>query len=249
MAARKIQDEQEIVRWHEAGWTYRQMADEYLRKYQLTMSLSTFSNFVTRRGLARRIARDDALIPWHVREEHRWAYPLVLLRMEARRRAGAELRPLDAKRLASFLERLAGQDLVVAYDPESEDGFSYVPRRQGRDLDLIREPGYATTVRPARNDQPLGNASGDTRRDGGPLDVAFDLRRGGRQSQLRGRDLEGLLGRLQAAYESLEAYADPQVVSHAAGAVDVLDWLTGAEPSPELDALLSAASSPHASRG
>ena len=84
--------------------------------------------------------REDDLVPWDIRPEHRWAYPLALLRTEARRRAGARGTVTEEERLALWKAGLADQGQVVAYDPYSEEGFSYVPRRAGVDGDLIREP-------------------------------------------------------------------------------------------------------------
>jgi len=143
----KIQDEGEITRWFNEGRTYRWMVEEYERKYNITMTQSAFSNFRHRRGLGRRITRNDDLIPWAVNVEHRWAYDLAMLRMEARRRNGAELNPEDAGRLASWRDRLDAGNLVLHYDPDTEEGFWYVPRRPGVDLDLIREPEHKTTQR------------------------------------------------------------------------------------------------------
>jgi hypothetical protein len=75
MGASKIVDEGEIVRWYEEGRTYRWMCDEYRSKYSIDTVQSMFGNFRKRRGLERRITRDDDLIPWHVMKDHRWAYP------------------------------------------------------------------------------------------------------------------------------------------------------------------------------
>ena len=86
------------------------------------------------------VVRDDDLVPWDVRPEHRWAYPLGLLRSEARRRAGGRGSATDEERLALWKAGLAEQGTVVAYDPSSDEGFSYVPRRVGVDEDLIHEP-------------------------------------------------------------------------------------------------------------
>lgn len=149
MGARKIQDEQELIRWFEDGWTYDQMVEEYRRKYGIETVPSMFGNFRRRRGLQRRIVRDDNLIPWHIQEEHRWAYPVAMLRAEARRRAGRKLTASDAERLAAWKERLAAQDAVLHYDPDTEEGWFYVARRPGVDNDLIREPSRKTTQRPA----------------------------------------------------------------------------------------------------
>lgn len=82
------------------------------------------------------------LIPWSVRPEHRWAYPLTMLRVEGRRRAHGDdhLSERTLARLTTWRHRLAWHDLVVHYDPDTPDGFSYLPRRPGVDLDLYRDP-------------------------------------------------------------------------------------------------------------
>src|SRR5690606_9521661 len=110
-------NEQEVIRWAEEGKTDNWMAEEYERKYNIQTTPSMFGNFRLRRGLDRRIGRDDNLIPWEVKKEHRWHYPLAMLRVEARRREGRPLRESDAQRLASWKQMLAEQDLVVHYDP------------------------------------------------------------------------------------------------------------------------------------
>jgi len=147
MAAPKIQNADEVKRWFEEGKTYAWMVDEYARKYRLEVTQSMFSNFRYRHGLKRRTARDDELIPWEVKEEHRWGYPLAMLRVEGRRRAGFALRTSDAERLESFKTRLYHDQLVIHYEPRTGQGWWLVPRREGVDLDLIREPPIKTTRR------------------------------------------------------------------------------------------------------
>lgn len=147
MPASKIQSEQEVIRWLEEGKTYQWMADEYMRRYNLEVTPTMFSNFRARRGLSRRFTRNDDLIPWEVKREHRWSFALAMLRVEARRRSGREIREVDAKRLASWKRSLEEQDAVVHYEPDTEEGWFYVPRRKGIDLDLIREPERKTTRR------------------------------------------------------------------------------------------------------
>lgn len=140
MGASKVQDEGEIKRWFEEGRTYAWMTEEYLRKYNIEIFPSAFANLRRRRGWDRRITRDDELIPWSVKDEHRWAYPVVMLRVEARRRAGRPLRDVDAARVEPWKKELLEKGLVVHYDPDTEDGFFYVPARPGIDTDLIRVP-------------------------------------------------------------------------------------------------------------
>lgn len=144
----KIQDEGEARRWFEAGRTYQWMADEYLRKYNLEVSPSTFSQLRRRRGWDRRNTRDDDLIPWAVLPEHRWAYALQMLRAEARRRSGKEMSNLTSARLDVWKETLNDAGAVVHYEPNTEQGFFYIPKEDGDD-DLIRRPRQKTTLRRA----------------------------------------------------------------------------------------------------
>jgi hypothetical protein len=146
MGKRKIQDEGEVVRWFEEGRTYAWMVEEYRRKYNIETVPSMWGNFRQRKGLDRRITRDDELIPWFVKEEHRWLYPLAMLRVEARRRDGRTLTENDRSRLASWRQMLAEGDAVVHYDPDTEEGFFYIPRQEGDD-DLIHKPERKTTTR------------------------------------------------------------------------------------------------------
>ncbi|MGW2933533.1 hypothetical protein ACWDA7_17085 [Streptomyces sp. NPDC001156] len=144
MPKSKIQSEQEVIRWFEEGRTYEWMQSEYRRKYGIETGLSMWSNFRSRRGLDRRINRDDDLIPWAVHQEHRQQYPVSMLRVEARHRAGMPLDADQTKRLVSWRRMLADKHVVVHYDPEK--GFSYVPRVES-DWDIIRRPQRKTTTR------------------------------------------------------------------------------------------------------
>lgn len=136
MPASKIQDVEEVLRWFDEGWTYQAMCDEYLRKYNIETVPSLWSNFRRRRGLTRRIVRDDQLIPWAVLEEHRWDHKLQMLRLEARARAGEPIREREAVRHRNFIDLLNNMGKVVDYTPET--GFVLVDREPGEDL--VRRP-------------------------------------------------------------------------------------------------------------
>jgi hypothetical protein len=148
VGASKIVDEQEVIRWFNEGRTYQWMVETYRDKYNIETVPSMWGNFRRRRALTRRINRNDDLIPWHVQPQHRWAYPVAMLRVEARRRAGMELREVDRVRVDAWLKHLEDEGLVVDYDPELPDGFSYVKRRKS-DTDIIRQPKQKTTLRKA----------------------------------------------------------------------------------------------------
>lgn len=145
-APSKIVDEAEVVRWIQAGWTYREIRDAYRTKYNIETSLSMWSMFRRRKGLDRRINRNSELIPWETRPEHRNNYNLAMLRVEARIREGLDVRDVDRKRHESWLRELMDLNAVVHYDPDTPDGFSLVPRLEGDD-DLIRRPRAGLTRR------------------------------------------------------------------------------------------------------
>ncbi|MEU5945906.1 hypothetical protein ABZ793_10130 [Micromonospora sp. NPDC047465] len=149
MPASKIQNEQEVLRWFEEGRSYQWMVEEYRRKYGIDTVPSLWGNFRRRRGLQRRTIRDDELIPWLLKDEHRWLFPIQMLRTEARRRAGKQLRKEEKVKLDAWLRRLARENTVLHYDPDTEEGWFYVPRREGIDTDIIRIPERKTTTRPA----------------------------------------------------------------------------------------------------
>jgi hypothetical protein len=137
--------EAEVHRWYIQGATYAWMVREYQRKYDLRVSPSIFSYRRSTRGWERRRqTREDALFPWAVKEEHRWHRYLVMLRLEARfRRFGVEtMRDRDVRDLAAFRERLKTSDMVIDYDPNTEDGFLLVPR-EPTDTDIVRQPSEA----------------------------------------------------------------------------------------------------------
>ena len=137
MPASKIVDEAEVLRWFADGKTYSEMSAIYRDKYNVEMSPTAWGNFRKRRGLVKRIAWDEGLIPWKVKTEHRLAYPIALLRLEARARAGYPLSEDSVSRLRSWRERLERDAKVVDYSPEQ--GFVYVDRRP-EDDDIIRKP-------------------------------------------------------------------------------------------------------------
>ncbi len=144
MPASKIQDKAEVIRWFEEGKTYHEMSEIYREKYNIETVPSLWANFRLRNGLPRRIVRDDDLLPWAVKPEHRGMNPAAMLRAVARQRAGAELTKLDERRVKMWLRTRKEEDSVVHYDPDTEEGFWYVPRRPGVDKDLIREPERKT---------------------------------------------------------------------------------------------------------
>lgn len=135
---------QEAVRWLEEGKTYQWIVEEYRRKYHVETTISMWAALRRRSGIDNRIVRDEALIPWAVKPEHRHSHAVAMLRAEARQRAGKTLTPLVADMLGTWKEGLARDGAVVHYDADTAEGWWYLPVREGVDLDLIREPERRT---------------------------------------------------------------------------------------------------------
>ncbi|MEU5940350.1 hypothetical protein ABZ807_14400 [Micromonospora sp. NPDC047548] len=53
----KIVSEQEVLAWFVEGRTYRWMSGEYLRKYDIVMTGSSWSYFREKHGITRRLVR------------------------------------------------------------------------------------------------------------------------------------------------------------------------------------------------
>src|SRR4051794_1579932 len=126
MAASKIQDKAEAIRWIEEGRTYAWIVEEYRRKYNIDTVRSTWSMFRRREGIPRRIVRDEDLMPWAVKKEHRPRSAAMMLRAEGRRRAGVQLSAEDTHQLDTWLGTLASENVVVGYFPDTDKGFHYV---------------------------------------------------------------------------------------------------------------------------
>ncbi|MFG1602835.1 hypothetical protein [Actinoplanes sp. NPDC049265] len=151
MAAKtKIVDLQEVLRWFSEGRKYRWMVEQYETKYGVSTTPSMWGNIRRDYGLDRRTTQNDELLPWKLREEDRFAYPALMLRLEARRRENkeADIRPVDRGRLASWLKGLDERGVVIAYDYGDTTGFTEQPRLP-EDDDIIRRPTTATGKRRA----------------------------------------------------------------------------------------------------
>jgi len=138
----KVPDKGTLRRWHDEGLTHQQMAERILEETGERVSRSAVSMALQRHGITDREKpryRDE--VPWRVRVQHLRAYPVRMLRLLGRRRAGEELDADAAQRLAGWLATLAENNAVVAYDPDTDEGFLYVAREPGdpEDIPIRRE--------------------------------------------------------------------------------------------------------------
>jgi hypothetical protein len=142
--ASKVVNVDEARRWILERRSYQWIIAQYRERYQVETTVTMWSNFRRRQGIETRNVRDESLIPWRVERPHRGAYLAEMLRLEARQRVDAKLSDRERHRLGLFRASLAENDAVIHYDPDSENGFYYVQRRDGVDRDIIREPERPT---------------------------------------------------------------------------------------------------------
>lgn len=85
-------------------------------------------------------------LPWRVRYRHRSGLYFVMVRIAACLSAGHDVDARDTSRLRAFARQLRADGLVIHYEPRTLQGWWLVPRREGIDLDLIREPGRSRVL-------------------------------------------------------------------------------------------------------
>lgn len=137
----------ELKKLRDLGYTRGQIVDLVEQRTGHRVTPEAVSMALRRAKLTTSTRRYEDEIPWRVRQVHERAYPLAMLRLLGRRRTGIELTEAQAKRLDSWLEKLEGltfpdgsvRPAVVDYDPDSEEGFRYVPRAETDDT-VIRRP-------------------------------------------------------------------------------------------------------------
>ncbi|MFC0622803.1 hypothetical protein [Kribbella deserti] len=137
----RIQNQSQALQWLRDGKSFAWMSSEHERLYHITISHGTWSKLARKNGIVRNVNSDSSLIPWNVKPEHRAHHYYTMLRLERRRKAGKPLSEKDQTVLQYYKNARQADDQVIDYDPDSEQGFTHVPRRPGIDRGMIREPG------------------------------------------------------------------------------------------------------------
>lgn len=107
------------------GYTHEQIVEKVFEETGVRLSRSTITMAISRAGLQSQ-NRYTEEIPWTVAAKYLRAYPVKMLRMLGRRRAGLELSDADNDRLDAWLAKLDKENAVVVYDPKR--GFGYAAR-------------------------------------------------------------------------------------------------------------------------
>lgn len=132
---RILPDNATLSRWvREEGLTQADVIQRVYEETGVRVARSTIASALHRAGLTEPQARYKREIPWRVKSKHASAYPARMLRDLGRVRAGGRLPDDEAARFSSWMEMIETEQVVVAYDPDSEPGFFYVPATQRGDF-------------------------------------------------------------------------------------------------------------------
>lgn len=139
-APRVVPSDAMLQKYVERGLTHQQIADLVTKESGIPVARSTISAALSRAGLTQRV-RYDEVIPWKkIKAEHNQHYALTMLRCKARMDAGLEVKDEQIKRLESWLQKLADEDAVVVYLPDTDAGFYYVKRKPSDGDSIVRVP-------------------------------------------------------------------------------------------------------------
>lgn len=142
---RKLPSESILRKWVEVeGLSHGEIVDRIREETGQEVSRSSVSAALSRAGFTHRVRYDDE-IPWpRISVDHNTAFPLFMLRTQARINRGLPVKPRDAERLEEWKKELTEKKLVVHYEPRSPQGFFYVEARPGVDTGLVRVPDPET---------------------------------------------------------------------------------------------------------
>lgn len=108
------------------GHTHQEIADLVYETTGIPVTRGAVSSAVSRAGMSAQGKRYTDTLPWRVKIEHSKHYAARMLRLLGRRRAGEVLHEQDGQRLDSWLEKMDAEGTVVAYIPETAEGFHYM---------------------------------------------------------------------------------------------------------------------------
>lgn len=142
----KIEDRQEFVRLVRSGMRNREIVDYYAQR-GIHLRPNTISMAKRRYGLDVHEWHTD-LIPWVINQDHQGLYAAKMLRLEGRRRRGEPLTDAQLRYLENWKKKMMEDGTVIHYEHDTDEGWFYVPRRDGVDTDLIRDPSLADDGQP-----------------------------------------------------------------------------------------------------
>jgi hypothetical protein len=132
-------DDKEVEQMLRSGKTQLEVVDIY-RDRGVDISQSAISQAITSGRIKVDTDRHAGGVPWKLKPQHRHLNAARMLRTIARMDAGMAVGKSLGEQARAWRAGLEDEDSVIAYDPDTEEGFWRVPRRPGIDLGLVREP-------------------------------------------------------------------------------------------------------------
>lgn len=132
-------DDKEIEMMLRAGKTQAEVVDLY-RDRGVSITQAAISQAISAGRIKVDTNRNRGSIPWRLLPQHRHLHAARMLRTQARLEAGMEVGPSLRRQVQTWREGLELEGSVIAYDPETEEGFWRVPRRPGIDVGWVRNP-------------------------------------------------------------------------------------------------------------
>lgn len=136
----KLPDNEILVGLRRQGWTYADIG----REYGVT-DAAVYQRLRQARAVTPRASHKD-LIPWTVKREHTFAFPVQMLRLLSRKTKGEVLSPVRERMLNKWFNEVKDADVVIGYDPEMPPnpaspivgGFYYSKRRESDGASIVR---------------------------------------------------------------------------------------------------------------
>lgn len=124
-----VPDKNTLIHWTEEGLTHQEMADRVYEQSGYRVTRTAISAAMARYGLSKDGNRYRDYIPWRVKVVHAKGYPVRMLRLMGRVADGGELNDVEESALDRWLEQMADNKAIVAYDPDSGQGFHYIDKK------------------------------------------------------------------------------------------------------------------------
>lgn len=133
-----------VLRWLAEGVTQMEIVSR-LEDMGIEATQSAISMLKMRHasGKAEEVMRTRQradLVPWRLRPEHRQLHAAKMLRAKSRLDRGETISAVQQRQLDTWLAGLEADNAVIHYDPETEQGFWRVEKREGVDTTIIRDP-------------------------------------------------------------------------------------------------------------
>lgn len=141
---REIPDRDVLTKWHNAGLTYKQMADRWYDETKIRKTSQAFGKACRKAGLLRNLHHDKWL-PRNMRPEHMKLYDTEMIRRWSAREQGKKFPDVEDQRINAWLQNLADAGAILWYNPDTVQGWHTVRRRSDD------EPG--APVRVAADDE------------------------------------------------------------------------------------------------